>query len=298
MTTGVTTERALDRAVTLDAGPSPLARRGRWLMHHPTLTVTTLLVAGWLFVGLTGPLLAPYSPTAQDFPRLTLPSAAHPLGTDPLGRDLLSRTLVGGRTALQIAFSSVVAAVALGTLVGLYSAFRGGLVDLFLQRLVDIMQCIPVIVLALLLVGIRGASRASVIFALVFVFTPTMIRVMRGSALVIRQMDYVLAARAVGARDSRLIFRHVLPNASSYAIVLGSVWMAQAIIVSASLSFLGLGVPPPTPDWGRMLGEDAVTYMLVKPWLVVPPILAIVTSVLAFNLFGDALRDLLYQGDR
>jgi peptide/nickel transport system permease protein len=108
----------------------------------------------------------------------------------------------------------------------------------------------------------------------------------------------VLAARTIGAGNNRLIFRHVLPNAASYTIVLASVWMAQAVIVSASLSFLGLGVPPPTPDWGRMLGEDAVTYMLVFPWLVVPPIAAIVASVLAFNLFGDSLRDVLYQSDR
>lgn len=288
---------------TLDHGDGrlrsrPVVRQLRWLLHHPALTITGLLVFGWLLVGLIGPVLAPYDPKVQDFTRLKLPSAAHPLGTDPLGRDMLSRTLVGGRTALQIAFSSVIAAVVLGTVIGLLSGFHGGWVDMLLQRLVDIMQSIPVIVLALLLVGILGASRGSVIFALVFVFTPTMIRVMRGAALGIKQMDYVTAARTIGASDNRLIFRHILPNTSAFAMVLATIWMPQAVIVSASLAFLGLGVPPPTPDWGRMLGEDAVTYMLVFPWLVVPPISAIVVSVLAFNLFGDSLRDVLYQSDR
>lgn len=272
--------------------------RVRWLVRRRALAISGLLVLFWLALGLLGPWIAPHDPQVQAFDRLRLPTLAHPLGTDPLGRDLLSRTLVGGRTALQVAFSSVVIAAVVGTTAGLYSGFRGGWVDLVLQRFVDITQSMPPLVLALLLVGVRGASKGSVIFVIVFIFAPTMTRVMRGAALSIKALDFITAARMIGVSDVRLIFRHILPNATSYAIVLVSVWMAQAIIVATSLSFLGLGVPPPTPDWGRMLSEDAITYMLVFPWIVVPPILAIVGSVLTFNLFGDALRDVLYQSDR
>jgi peptide/nickel transport system permease protein len=252
----------------------------------------------WLVIGIFGPYLVPYDAKAQDFARLTTPTWKHPLGTDSLGRDMFSRTIVGGRTALQIAFSSVAIAVVVGTALGLYCAFFRGWVDLLVSRLIDIMLSIPPLVFALLIVGVRGNSRVSVIEAIVFVFIPVMVRVMRSSALTIVNMDYILAARSTGASNTRLIWRHILPNAASYLIVLASVWTAQAIIISASLAFLGLGVEATTPDWGRMLAAEALTYMLVFPWIIAPPALFIFFSVFTFNLFGDALRDVLYQSDR
>ena len=223
--------------------------------------------------------------------RLARPSMAHWLGTDELGRDLFARIAFGGRTSLTVAALTAVGAVAAGTLMGLVAGFFRHL-DAALMRVVDAMMSFPDILLAIALVGIVGSSMLNVVFALVLVYTPRVARVVRASTLVVRELTFVEAARAVGVPTPRILWRHVLPNLVSPITVQGTFIFAYAILAEAALSFLGVGVPPETPTWGPMVAGSQ-PYVHQALWIVLFPGLAIIVTALSLQLLGDGVRDLL-----
>ena len=215
------------------------------------------------------------------------------LGADQLGRDTLSRLLYGARVSLYVSLVSVGLGVTLGALIGVMSAFCGGKVDLLIQRLIDTVMAFPAIILALAIVSVAGASLRNVIVALIVLLLPASARVVRAQALAIKEMDYMLAARASGAAPWRLIFRHMVPNCAAPYIVFATANLGYAVVVEAALSFLGVGTPPDVPSWGGMLSITGQKYIEVSPWLVFFPSLAVSMAVFGFNLLGDALRDAL-----
>ena len=256
--------------------------------------IGAVVVAVMIVVGVFANFLAPYDPVAVDFgAMLTKPSATHWLGTDAFGRDVLSRLIYGSRTALLVGFGAAVIGATLGAVLGVGSAYFGGRVDLYLQRLMDIFLSFPLIILALALVAILGNSIPNVIMAITIPMIPRAALVIRSSALTIREMPYVDAARAAGFGHVRIILRHMLPNVVAPYLIMLTAFLSQAILLESSLSFLGLGVQEPTPAWGLMLRGAAVDFAEAAPWMALFPGLAISVAVFAFNLFGDSLRDAL-----
>ena len=247
-----------------------------------------------LAVAAVAPLLAPYDPLAVDFvAMLSPPSAEHLLGTDAFGRDVLSRLVYGSRTALLVGFGASMLGATIGGLLGVGSAYFGGRVDLYLQRIMDVLLSFPLIILALALVAILGNSIPNLIIAIMIPMIPRCALVIRSSALSIREMPYIDAARAAGFSHSRIILRHMLPNVMAPYLIMLTAFLGQAILLEASLSFLGLGVQEPLPAWGLMLRGAAVEFAETAPWMAIFPGLAISLAVFAFNLFGDSLRDAL-----
>jgi peptide/nickel transport system permease protein len=247
-----------------------------------------------LLVAALAQWIAPYDPVATDFgAMLTAPSAAHWLGTDTFGRDVLSRLIYGSRTALLVGFGASVIGATLGAVLGVASAYFGGRIDLYLQRVMDIFISFPLIILALALVAILGNSLPNLITAITIPMIPRCALVIRASALSIREMPYVDAARAAGFGHTRIIMRHMLPNVMAPYLIMVTSFLGQAILLESSLSFLGLGVQEPTAAWGLMLRGAAVEFAETAPWMAIFPGLAISLSVFAFNLFGDSLRDAL-----
>ena len=243
---------------------------------------------------LAAPLIAPYDPIQVDFAAmLAPPSAEHWLGTDSFGRDVLSRLIYGSQTALVVGFGASLLGATIGALIGVASAYFGGRIDLFLQRIMDILLSFPLIVLALALVAILGNSIPNLIVAIMIPMVPRCALVIRSSALSIREMPYVDAARAAGFTHSRIILRHMMPNVMASYLVMLTAFLGQAILLEASLSFLGLGVQEPLPAWGLMLRGAAVEFAETAPWMAIFPGVAISLAVFAFNLFGDSLRDAL-----
>lgn len=245
------------------------------------------------------PLLAPHDPTRQDLRNATSPPIMmrgwdrhHLLGTDQLGRDLLSRLLFGGRVSLGIAVLSVALSGGVGVVLGLLSGYYGGVLEASVMRIVDIQLAFPPILLAVSIVSVSGRGLSKIIMVLAITGWVVYVRVVRGVVLQIRNTEYVIGARAVGASDSRIIFRHILPNAAGPIIVVATFAVPQMIIYEASLSFLGLGVQPPTPTWGGML-SDSREYLVGAWWMAMLPGLAITIVVLCLNLVGDWLRDVL-----
>jgi peptide/nickel transport system permease protein len=238
--------------------------------------------------------IAPYNPVATDYgAMLGAPNAQHWLGSDEFGRDLLSRIIFGARTALLVGFSAAFIGATLGLVIGVASAYFGGWIDLVIQRIVDIFISFPLVILALAVVAALGTGVDRVILAILIPMVPRAARICRSGALAIREMPYVDAARAAGFRDRRIILRHMLPNVvAAYLIVLTS-FLGQAILLEATLSFLGLGVQEPTPAWGLMLHGGASQYAESAPWMAIYPGVAISLAVFGFNLFGDSLRDAL-----
>jgi peptide/nickel transport system permease protein len=242
--------------------------------------------------GFSAELIAPYSPTANDFASMTeAPSWAHWLGTDQFGRDLLSRIIYGARTALIVGLSSALVGGIVGLVLGVGSAYFGGLGDLILQRVFDVMMAFPLIIMALAVVAIFGTGVQNVIVAITIPLIPRCARVVRSSALAIREIPYVDAARASGFSHARIILRHMVPNVVAPFLIMITAFVGQAILAEASLSYLGLGVQEPVPAWGLMLQGGAEEYASTAPWIAIFPGLAIMLSVLGINLFGDALRD-------
>lgn len=247
-----------------------------------------------LLVGVFAPWVAPYDPLATDFSAmLSPPGAAHWFGTDTFGRDVLSRILYGARTALVLGFSSSIIGASVGAIVGVISAYFGGRTDLSIQRFVDVLISFPIIILAMAIVAIIGIGTFNLILAIALSFIPRAERVVRSSALAIRQNAYIEAARAVGAGHWRIILRHMLPNVAAAYLVMVTAFLGQAILLEASLSFLGFGAAEPTPAWGLMLRGAAVDFVQRAPWLAIVPGIAISLAVLAFNVLGDSLRDAL-----
>jgi peptide/nickel transport system permease protein len=247
-----------------------------------------------IFAAIFADFIAPHDPLETNFVRILQgPKPGYWLGTDSFGRDVLSRIIYGSRTALLVSFSASFIGATLGTVLGLTSAYFGGLTDLALQRLTDLLLSLPIIVLALVIVTVLGRGTPNLIVAIAIPFIPSTARVIRSSALTIRETPYVDAAISVGASDSRIIFRHMLPNVVAPFLILLTAFQGQAILLEASLSFLGLGVAEPTPAWGLMLRGGAVEFAEKAPWLAIFPGIAISLSVFAFNLLGDSLRDAL-----
>jgi peptide/nickel transport system permease protein len=242
---------------------------------------------------LTAPWWETHDPKRQQLSQVLRPiSALHPLGTDHLGRDMLARLLYGGRLSLLIGFLAVGIGLGVGVPLGAVSGFQGGFTDLVIQRLADVLLSFPGFLLALSLVSILGIGLQNVIIAVGISAIPSFIRLVRGSVLSIREQAFVEAARALGQRSWIIILRHVLPNAMAPIIVQATLNLGTAILLAAGLGFLGLGVQPPTPEWGTMLGEGR-QYIFRAPLLTVFPGLAIFLAVLGFNLLGDGLRDAL-----
>ena len=253
--------------------------------------VGLVLVASVMLCALLAPILAPQSPTEQVLAEgLKGPSREHLFGQDRLGRDLFSRTLYGARISFWVATVAVSISLGIGLFVGLMAGHFGGWMDELLMRLVDILQAFPGILLAIAFAAILGPSITNVVIALSLISWVGYARLTRGQILVVREMEFVAAARALGGRDIRVILRHLLPNILGPIVVEASFGFAVMIIAEASLSFIGLGAQPPTPSWGAMLNE-ARQYLLVAPHLTLFPGLAIVVAVMGFNFLGDGLRD-------
>jgi peptide/nickel transport system permease protein len=238
-------------------------------------------------------VLSTHNPVRTSNDILVAPGAEHWLGTDNLGRDLYSRVIHGSRISLLVGLASTLAGTILGGLIGLISGYAGGKTDLLAQRAMDIMQALPILVLALVLAAALGPSLTNAIVAISIPIVPRAARIIRASVLAIRETTYVEAARALGVRHVRVALRHILPNTMGPFIVLATAQLGGSILVEAALSFLGLGIPEPYPSWGRMLSIAAAEYAEKAPWLVIWPGLAISLAVFGTNLLGDALRDTL-----
>jgi peptide/nickel transport system permease protein len=252
-----------------------------------------VVVALLCLAAVLAPVIAPTDPYGMDMGiRLRPPSAAHVLGTDDFGRDLLSRLIWGARLSLAVGVSSVFIAVVTGVALGLVSGYAGGWLDLLLMRLVDVFLAFPPILLALTFVAALGASEQNVAIALGLTFWTTYARLVRASALALRDVEYVQSARVLGAGTTRILIRHILPNLIGPVIVVATLGLGVAITSEAALSFLGLGAQPPTPSWGATL-TFGLQYLRQAPWLATFPGLAIMLTVLGFNLLGDGLRDAL-----
>ena len=266
----------------------------RFARQRPLGTAGAVIIVLMIFCAMAAPAIAPYHPLETDFmAQLTPPNAQHWLGTDAFGRDLLSRLIYGSRTALLVGFASALMGASLGAIIGVASAYFGGRIDLIMQRVVEIFLAFPIIILALAVVSILGTGVGNVIMAIMIPMIPNCARVVRSSALAVRAMPYVDAARAAGFGHWRIIFRHMLPNVMAPYLIMLTAYVGQAILLEASLSFLGLGVAEPTPAWGLMLRGAAAEFAESAPWMAIFPGLAISLGVFAFNLFGDSLRDTL-----
>ena len=239
-------------------------------------------------------LISPYDPLATDYGgMLARPSTSHWLGTDAFGRDVLTRIIYGSRTALLVGFGASFGGGLLGAVLGVVSAYFGGKTDLIVQRFMDLLLSFPLIVLALVVVAVLGTGMLNVILAIMVPMIPRSALVSRSSALSLRETPFIDAARALGFGHARIIFRHLLPNVMAPYLILLTAFLGQAILLEASLSFLGLGVAEPVPAWGLMLSGAAVEFAERAPWMAIFPGIAISLSVFAFNLFGDSLRDAL-----
>jgi peptide/nickel transport system permease protein len=288
---------------TTAATADEVERSGRQRITHAVLafarrqpfgTFGLLLVLAMAITGLSAELIAPYSPTANDFAAMTeAPSWSHWLGTDQFGRDLLSRIIYGARTALIVGLSSALVGGLSGLVLGVASAYFGGRIDMAFQRVFDVMMAFPLIIMALAVVSIFGTGVHNVIIAITVPLIPRCARVVRSSALAIREVAYVDAARACGYSHARIILRHMVPNVMAPFLIMLTAFVGQAILAEASLSYLGLGVQEPVPAWGLMLQGGAEEYASTAPWIAIFPGVAIMLTVFGFSIFGDALRDAL-----
>ena len=264
----------------------------RFVLRKPLGALGAFLLASVILAALFAPLAARYDTNAQDYQRrLEGPSLSHFMGTDEFGRDLWARVVHGSRISLLVGFASVLIGATIGLALGVFSGYTGGIVDDVMQRVVEVMLSLPGIFLALALVATLGSGLDKLIIALIFIYVPRTLRVIRGAVLSVKQNSYIDAAKAVGARPVRIMSRHILPNVMAPYLILASGLLANAILIEATLSYLGLGVPPPHPSWGRMLANSVAQYAAAAPWMVIFPGLAITWLVLGFNLLGDTIRD-------
>ncbi len=264
------------------------------IRRKPLGAAGALIVIVMILMAVFADFLTSYDPTANAFEAMhEPPSVEHLLGTDQFGRDLLSRIIYGARTALFVGFVAAFVGATIGLVLGVASAYFAGYFDLVFQRVMDVFMAFPLIIMALAVVSILGTGTQYVIIAITIPFIPRCARVVRSSALAIREIPYVDAARAMGYGHSRIILRHMVPNVMAPFLIMLTAFVGQAILLEASLSYLGLGVQEPTPAWGLMLQGGAEEYAESAPWMAIFPGLAITLAVFAFNLFGDAVRDAL-----
>jgi peptide/nickel transport system permease protein len=269
------------------------SQRRLWITfrRNATALVGLLLAAVVVALAVLAPWISPHDPLKQNvYYRLKGPEPDHPMGVDDFGRDVLSRILWGARTSLIVGLASVGVGMILGTLMGIVAGFRGGPAEYVIMRGVDVLLSFPTLVMGLMVMAILGSGMLKLILAIGVVMSPRFARVAHGPTLSVREQEYVMAARAMGASDWRILRHHILPNIFGELLVMASLWTATAIRIEANLSFIGLGVPPPTPTWGNMI-RDGVKWLTNAPYLSVFPGLAILITVLAFNMLGDGLRD-------
>jgi len=274
--------------------------KSRWgavrffVRRYPLGAFGAVIMALCVFAALFAPYITVYDPLSTNAAAsLARPSAQHWLGCDFMGRDVYSRIVYGARISLAVGIGSLSLGLTAGVFIGLTSGYLGGWIDLAAQRLIDILQSLPLLVMALLMTASLGPSLKNTIIAIAIALIPSSARVVRSTTLSLREQPFVEAAKAIGMSEVRIAFRHVLPNTLAPLIVLGTAQLGATILIEATLSFLGLGVPEPHPSWGRMLSESAAEYVRTAPWLVIFPGLAISLVVFGTNLFGDALRDIL-----
>ncbi len=274
--------------------PSVAAVAFDLIRRKPLGAAGAFIVVLMILMALSADLIAPYNPVANAFDRMHQPPGAENwLGTDQFGRDILSRIIYGARTALFVGFVSALFGATVGLVLGVASAYFGGYIDLIFQRVMDVFMAFPLIIMALAVVSILGTGSEYVIIAITIPFIPRCARVVRSSALAIRETPYIDAARACGFGHTRIILRHMVPNVMAPYLIMLTAFVGQAILLEASLTYLGLGVQEPTPAWGLMLQGGAEEYAESAPWIAIFPGLAISLAVFGFNLFGDALRDVL-----
>ena len=279
--------------------------RGPWgaaaflMRRYPLGAAGAVIVVVFVLAALLANAVAPFDPTTTNSrASLAPPGTTYWLGADFMGRDVLSRIIHGARISLAVGVGATTLGCILGVIVGLMSGYLGGWVDLVAQRVMDIMQSLPLLVMALVMAASLGPSLQNTIIAIAIPLVPNIARVIRSSTLSLREQPFVEAARATGMSELRIAVRHVLPNTLAPLIVLATAQMGSAILTEASLSFLGVGVPEPHPSWGRMLSESAAEYVRTAPWLVIFPGIAISLAVFGTNLLGDALRDMLDPRER
>ncbi len=267
--------------------------------RYPLGAVGALIVLAFILTAVFASVMAPIDPTTTNArASLAKPGGVHLLGADFMGRDMYSRIVHGARISLAVGVGAMSLGCILGISIGLMSGYIGGWFDLATQRVMDIMQSLPLLVMAIVMAASLGPSLRNTIIAIAIPLVPSVARVVRSSTLSLREQPFVEAARAVGMGEFRIAVRHVLPNTLAPLIVLATAQLGSAILTEASLSFLGLGIPEPHPSWGRMLSESAAEYVRSAPWLVIFPGLAISLTVFGTNLLGDALRDILDPRER
>ena len=281
----------------LELGLRPRISSGRraFLLarRNPLGVAGVLLIFVLAVVAIFAPLIAPYGPNAQDAPMFLRPNADHFFGTDRFGRDIFSRVVFGTRISLGVGVVSVGLGTTVAALIGVVSGYFGGGLDNAVQRVAETVMAFPALIFLLIIIAAFGASIQNVTIAIGVGIIPGVQRVVRGAVLSERQNMYVEAARTLGASDFRILFRHLLPNVMALVIVLFTVLLGAAILMEASLSFLGLGVPPPNPSWGADLSGNARSFFQRAPWMAIFPGVALSLTVLAFNLLGDSIRDVL-----
>ena len=262
------------------------------LRRQPLGAAAAALIAVIVLTAVFSEVLAPYDPLdALPEVRLKAPSWEHPFGTDDIGRDVLSRIIYGSRISLWVGLLAVGIGTAAGMVIGLLCGYCEGRLDLIFQRVMDAIQAIPGLVLALAIVSVLKPSTTNAMIAIAIVIIPGNSRIVRGAVLAAKQNRYVEAAQAIGCKHPRIILSHILPNVTAPILIIASIWLGNAILIEATLSFLGVGTQPPTPSWGLMLSSTGRAFMEQAPWLAIFPGLAISLAVLGFNLFGDTLRD-------
>jgi peptide/nickel transport system permease protein len=270
-------------------------RRVRFLARRHVLgTVGFVIMVLFVLAAIFADVICRYSPLTVDSAHaLAAPGAQHWLGTDSFGRDVWARIIHGARISLAVGIGSTALGGFFGVIIGLASGYLSGWVDLVFQRVTDILQALPLLVLALVMTAALGPSLPNVIIAIAIPLVPIVARVIRANTLALRELPFIEAAKSIGMSETRIALRHVLPNTLAPLIVLATAQLGSTILTEASLSFLGLGIPEPYPSWGRMLSESAAEYVRTAPWLVIFPGIAISLAVFGTNLFGDALRDIL-----
>jgi peptide/nickel transport system permease protein len=265
-----------------------------FVRRYPLGAIGAVLMLLFIATAIFADQITSYDPTSTN-PRVSLarPGEQHVLGADFMGRDVFARIVYGSRISLAVAIGATALGCLMGVSIGLLSGFFGGWVDLIVQRLIDIMQALPLLVMALIMAASLGPSLGNTIIAIAIPLVPNVARIIRSNTLALREMPFVEAARAVGMSEARIAVQHVLPNTLAPLIVLATAQFGSAILVESALAFLGLGVPEPHPSWGRMLSESAAEYVRTAPWLVIFPGIAISMVVFGTNLLGDAIRDIL-----
>ncbi len=281
-------------ALESEAGPGEVALALAWLSERKAVAIGGLLLLGFVLTAAIGPFLVPYQPLVPDADVvLAAPSSIHLLGTDNFGRDILSRVVASARLDLTIAFSVTAFALLLGLVIGAFSGYMGGLVDDIIMRVVDVILSFPAFILAVAITAMLGNNVANVIIAIGIAYTPYFIRLTRGEVLSARSSDYADAAKCVGNPTYRIIYRHVLPNCIAPAIIQATLTLGWGILDASGLAFIGLGIKPPTAEWGVLVSEGAQYIVTGQWWTSFFPGLAVLLAVLCFNLLGDGLRDLI-----